>query len=157
MPVVRLGDAHLLRETCPLIEQPMDVLIDRVDAAAHILEPVRPSRRGGRGRRRGAGRLPRKAATGSGSGRAPKHGFQRIRAESTPSIARMRASSSAPSMPSASMSVYAYSPRDLLSRSAMLMFWAARQVEICPTMLGTLRFATPRRVVFGTRGNTASG
>src|SRR5580698_3476160 len=39
----------------------------------------------------------------------------------------------------------------------MLRPAAARQVEICPTMFGTLRLATARRVTPGTRGSTASG
>ncbi len=39
----------------------------------------------------------------------------------------------------------------------MLSRRAARQVEIWPTMLGTLPLAMARRVVLGTRGSTASG
>ena len=39
----------------------------------------------------------------------------------------------------------------------MLSLAAARQVEICPTMFGTLLLAIASRVVLGTRGSTASG
>ena len=39
----------------------------------------------------------------------------------------------------------------------MLIPALARQVEIWPTMFGTLLLAIARRVVFGARGSTASG
>src|SRR6185437_13879665 len=47
--------------------------------------------------------------------------------------------------------------RTLFSRSAMLILALARQVEICPTMFGTLLLATARRMVLAARGSTASG
>src|SRR5439155_12589875 len=121
------------------------LLVDGIDLAAHLLQ-IEGWRGGGR---------PSLGRGFRGSLLTPSH--QIIRADNTPSIPRIWRRISSPTVPSVSMRVYAYSPRDLFSRSAMLIRAAARQVEIWPTMLGTLLLAMTIRVVLGARGITLSG
>ena len=91
---------HFGHSVRALVQQPVDLLIDRIDAGAHVLER-RPPRRlaGARGALAPGAALP--------GGRIPRtgHALQRRRADSTPSMARISSSSPAPSAPSASMSV----------------------------------------------------
>src|SRR5437762_2213008 len=99
--VAALGNPHLLREARALVDQRVNALIDRVDALAHLLQ-VERRRRCCRRCRRGA----RRFAALTGHGRAFPRGCRHtMRADSTPSMARMLASRSSPSAPSASMSV----------------------------------------------------
>ncbi len=96
-----LGDAHLLREPRPLVDERMEFGIHRVDARADALERRFRQHRGARGRPRGT-RLSRPARL---PGRPLARHAQSVRAASTPGIARKRPSTSVGTGASVSISV----------------------------------------------------
>src|SRR5665213_2581567 len=147
--VAMFGNARLLRQPCALVQQQMQLLIDLIDARPELLESGRRVDLVPRPCGRRASLLLRAHAHHSGG--------RTSRADSTPSIARSRSISTSSAAPSASMSVKAYSPRERLSSSAIFSPAPARQVEICPTMFGTLLLAMAMRCEPGWRGSTASG
>src|ERR1700693_2651934 len=109
-----LGNAGPLRESRSLIEQRVQLFVDRVDLRTQILEP------GSRG--------------GPGGAAGTHAALQSVdctrRADSTPSMARSRPISASSGAPSASISVKANSPSERFSSSAILSPALARQVEI---------------------------
>ena len=101
----RLAQQVGISKSHALVQQPVDLLIDHIDALAHRLE--RRPRRWLFPRRRGRARSATTRGAALAGQRVPRSGHvpQRMRADSTPSMARSSASSASPSAPSASMSV----------------------------------------------------
>ena len=166
--VVRLGDADLLRKARALIDQAVDLLVDGVDAAAHVLQ-IRAHRRRSRERcvraQRRALRAGRVSGGRAGAARLLPVG-QRLSESIASDDARRQHAIDGANPPSSSSLERAVGVDERVGVLAARLVQQIRDVD-ARARRGRWRSARPcsarcgwrcaRRVVFGARGSTASG